>query len=533
MFFDSAMSTIGKSTQGVVESLRRQLGAGVDPAFDYEAMMKEHKARKKEKDGKSIHEDPGNPAGTAGSGMDQLRRVLKDVVGTNVAEQIPVDDEEMVDAAAVGQPVNGDHKVQLKLLHPSWVFKAVSRNEIAALDISNRWRAPPPGSYRPKEELCQPRVKGVVPIGTCEKTRSLKEVQLQEQLERLQKEGQPYEHLIKPCVSVELLDNVVEKAKPKMRVVDISKLTDRPDLIKAAGLHFNVNTFTDHVLDGDLFCSHSTRRPEWDFAKLSVAQAKTPETYFQPGQYNVNIEVQSQRQRIGKKNIPFEKRPSRKPLRETIGRVEIESRIGDHLPDRSMSRSCPCLSKFTHTASPDFKKYSLRPPVAKPVEYYRKDVESSVMKHSLAFNAMEAEKVLWRKTGGYVERFSQSLTREQQLRKTRAYGSDACLTMARENLNHGPVSVEWRSKELDDSPTLRRKVSVWDFGQMAGREIAKKSIEPPSRRKDMGNAGRFEREIRPGEQLTEPGQMSPLASAMANFRTTRTFEGNRPSCETA
>ena len=38
--------------------------------------------------------------------------------------------------------------------------------------------------------------------------------------------------------------------------------------------------------------SPARRYPEWDFAKLSVAHAKPNETYFQPGQYNVNIEAQ-------------------------------------------------------------------------------------------------------------------------------------------------------------------------------------------------------------------------------------------------
>lgn len=66
--------------------------------------------------------------------------------------------------------------------------------------------------------------------------------------------------------------------------------------------------------------------------------------YFPSGQYKVDLNVT--RDKGDKKNIAFEKRPDRKPLRESVGRVEIISRMGDHLPDRSLARSCNPKTKL-------------------------------------------------------------------------------------------------------------------------------------------------------------------------------------------
>ena len=41
-------------------------------------------------------------------------------------------------------------------------------------------------------------------------------------------------------------------------------------------------TAQDGVLEGDINTSMSVRNPQWDFAKLSGAERRGSETYFQP-----------------------------------------------------------------------------------------------------------------------------------------------------------------------------------------------------------------------------------------------------------
>lgn len=473
-------------------------------------------------------EDPAGQGGAAAGGassLDQLRRALREVVGSGAAEQ-PEPPEAEAEAARAGTSTHShrDLRAQRERPRPSASFLTTSRADVAKLDIGNRFRAPPPGTYQPKSDLSEPRVLGQVDFGAKEETVSRRTLAIQREVQRLKEEGLPYDHLIKDGVSVELLDYVPEKVKPRLRVVDLTKNTGRPDLIKAAGIHYHVNTFTDGVLDGDLHCSQSQRKPAWDFAKLSVAQPKLPETYFQPGQYNVNLEAV--RPRLETKNIPFEKRPARQPLREVVGRVEIKSRAGDHLPDRSLARSCPNLSSRTRVIVPDISKYTKRPPFWKNAPVYHREedpeIDQAVQHHSLTVNVVEADKVLRRRARS-VEGFSQSLKREQQLKVQRRYGEDVCLQLAKENLSRGPVSVELLP-EVGNSPSLRRRVTAPDFGQMPGRETDMKHVVSPSRRRDPGGAAKFERNLRPGDLRVEVQQLSQMASGISELRATRSYQ---------
>jgi len=513
MFLDiPCMSEIGRATSGHLDSLRKQLGRGVDPAFDYAQLDASAKTMHGPKDQKDA--DKGGQSGS--TGLDQLRRALRDVVGSSTAQEEK--EEEAHKAAHATGEHSHHHHGRKHDERPSWAFKAVTRDHANKLLGENVIRAPPVGTYRPKMDLIDPRVQGL-DMTLRDPLRNRRTLKLEEEIHKLQAEGKPYDHLLKDITSIDLLEHVPERQWPKVNCgPELAKGTARPDMIKLANIQFNDNTFTDHVLDGDYATSALRRTPSWEFSK-SVAEAKSRETYFQPGQYKPNLDAT--RARMETKNIPWGRQVARKSL--TLG----NERAGDHLPDRSLARSCPALSTYKHEMSPQLANYLPRPPMVSKKPYHNfkdSEVDATVMKYAMTFSIMDKEKSLWKVKP--VVPFNKDLSREQQLKTMRCYGSDVNMSRAKESLLRGPSSVELLTDpdSMDSSPQLRRRVAARDFFSMAGRERESNYCESPSRKKDPGNRAKFEREHRNGESRIEPQVFSPLAGAISELRLTRTYD---------
>jgi len=537
MFLDQRLSNVGRSTEMHLDGLRRQLGVGIDPAFDYEQMEETRRKMNQRKDKKppKASEDKDG----AVSGLDQLRRALREMVGGGGVleeEQHEADGDPASGSGAAASPAIT--RAEREQSRPSRAFLTTSRADMRKLDIDapGKFRAPPVGAYRPKDDLCQPRVKGAGPggdFGLREPTRSRKVIAVEKEISRLVEDKQPYDHLVKQAVSVELLDQAPEKLRPRVPTWDMAKFTQRPDIVKSSRISFNDNTFTEGLLEGDLHSSQVLRNPSWDFAKISVAEPKLQETYFQPGQYSVK--VSATRERTNKKNIGFDKQVARKPLKESVGHIEINSRLGDNLPDRSLQRSCgmtmsrsaPLLSKEPRILGMAFDKYSARPPLSSPApEYHRKDdpeVDRTVLAHSMTFDVMEADKVIRSKLRT-AERFDKSLQREQQFKIQRSYGEDVCLQRVKDNLTRGPVSVELLSDVGCGAQLERRVTHVQDFCRMDGREPERRYTQTPPRNRDQGSAMKFERPVREGASRCDVSVLSPVAGGISELRATRTFD---------
>ncbi|CAJ1342641.1 unnamed protein product [Effrenium voratum] len=266
MFLDGMMSQIGISTQGSLDALRRQLGPGVDPLYDYDKRDSRPRLPKAEE----AKEGTGS--------IDQLRRTLREVVGVatdeteQAEEQVP--EEWKLSPAQI--------RAMRESKRPMSSFVSTTRDHVNSLAIENRFRAPPPGSYRPTAHLCEPRVKTPV-FRPRDATHSRKLKMLDREVTKLKESGRPYEHLLLGCSSVELLDAAPERMRRCVTSPSLDRYTARPDMVKLANIHFHDSQFTDHVLDGDISTSMILRNPSWDFAKLSAAQRKDRETYFQPG----------------------------------------------------------------------------------------------------------------------------------------------------------------------------------------------------------------------------------------------------------
>lgn len=486
MILDAHFSEIGRSTGQELDALRRQLGVGIDPAFDYSQMTQLQKklAQKKDKKkgGEDAHEDPG---GTIG-GLDQLRRALREVVGSGngAADEQANEENEGGERGGHGMPLS---PAEIRKLRDSKrqtsAFKNRSREDLKKLqDGFVSGRAPPMGTYAPKEFVSRPRLV-CHDWGLRDPVQSRTTVQLEQEIARLQAEKQPWEHLVKPVTSTELLEEIPERVKPRLGDQDISKGVDRPDPVKSGGIVFNTNSFTTGVLEGDLQTSAIPRKPQWDFGKSqATGGSKTLTNYFQPGQYKIEPAIKATRARDNTKNMPFEKQQKRKQLKEVVGRVELNGRAGDHLPDRSLSRSAPCLSSQHRLHLPTFEHYSNRKGISNDVpEYHRRDsaeADASVMSFMSTFDLMETSKVLSprAKTGLHFDR---NITRQVHMKGSRSYGTDVCLARVKDNVSRlSPPSVELLS-EIDKSPSLMKRIkSNMDFQHMYCREKASLGSTP-------------------------------------------------------
>jgi len=545
MFMDNCFSSIGRTTHQHLNNLRRQLGTGVDPAFDYSAMLQHQKelasaGKKGIKERAAAHADGGS---APTSGLDLLKRTLKEVVGVGAGLEDADSDRGNQDAGhrrARSSPA--DVREQREANRNTSAFMASTRESLKKLDIENRFRAPPMGTYRPKDDMMRPRMKGDVTIQKLERTKSLKTIAIENEIERLQEEGEPVEHLTKPAVSIELKEGIPDHPPQKQRMfTDMSKQIPRPDMTKVAKIKYHDNSFTAGVLDAHNGLSHFERQDigTMDFAKTSTAPDKPREYYFQPGQYAVKWDVAKPKLEL--KNVPFHK--------QTV-RPQLMSSKSDtiHLPDRSNAR--PTWLGQAHPNQSERKiphiqigKCTDRKPIYDyvPPMYDASDpkVQEAVLHNYNSYDAFDAIKSTQPRMRSAME-FKKDLTRHQHQKCSRSYGNDINLTLARTNLTQGPVSIELLPRDaMYEKPSLQPKIVTTDLKTMAGREQSRLCIELPPRGKvdDLSKVMSFERGTRPGDSRADAQNLSRLAGAITELRGSRSYdalpkeEHPRPSVE--
>lgn len=494
MILGGTYSEVGRATEHHVENLRRQVGVGVEDSPGDGQKTGKRPTAKKEKKTKETGVCGNTP-------FDNLRKALHD--STNPAP-IAGDEQDATGEDQAGSPgllPGGQLKSHpTREDRPSWMFKARSRHDLDKLDVTNIFRAPPVGSYKPQAEVTERRLVDV-DFGTKSRIRSRLAIKLDEEVERLKAAKKPYEHLLEPCISVEMLDEKPERIKPKKWTWDFAKDLERPDMVKMVGICFNENSFTEGVLDGDRKTGHRERQPVYDFAKTSTSISKPTETFFQPGRYKVKFE--SVQASSDTKNIPFPKQTSRRSLGEVVRGVEIKRRLGDHLPDRSLSRSCPSLSSRPRLLIPNIDKYSDRRDILdhkKPWHDYQDvDIDHKVFHHAMTHDEMETIKATWPQ--GQICSFDEYLTRFNHLKIQRSYGNDVAVQRSRDNLLRGPVSVELLP-EIGESPILKPRVLQCNFDHLCkwtARGMKGRYAEPAARNRDQENAKRFSRPTRVGD----------------------------------
>merc|ERR1719148_34881 len=96
MIMESCYSEIGRTTEQHLNNLRRQLGTGVDPAFNYSNMLEtQRKLAQAGKEGSKKRNDRLHGEGGAAptSGLDLLKRTLREVVGVGAGLEDPEAEE--------------------------------------------------------------------------------------------------------------------------------------------------------------------------------------------------------------------------------------------------------------------------------------------------------------------------------------------------------------------------------------------------------------------------------------------------------
>lgn len=532
MFFDANFSQFGRTSGQQLNGLRRQLGVGVDPVFDYSQMSELAKdlTKKEEKtrQAPASQEPSGGPPLTS---LEQLRRALHDVSGP-IGGDAAGGGGGGGDAGAGGDEVGGigagenaafeaqspgQARARREQLRPSASFKACSRDKRQQKDAIKDC-APPIGNYRPKDTLCRPRQKDA-DFGLKSPTKSKHTLQLEKQIADLKAENKPFEHLVRHAVSIEEGDTP-ERLKLTIVVPDLARSVPHADpcqnAVPRGKLEYNVNSFTAGVLDGDIYTSSMKRNPVWDFAKLRKEDPLTRDSYFVPGQYTCNMDAV--RPRILTTTVAFDRqRPRPKP--------EGKKPTGHHLPDRSLSRSCPALTNSISTKVPDFSKYTVRPKFFRPAEgYHDLDdplIDQQVMHHNLTFDVVEADRVLHRRPAP-AECWDTGLTREECFKTCRAYHESIPLQRAKDNLAQGLRSLDLLPTV--ESSKLQRRVRDLNFTEILGRDTEKKHTASPSRMRNQGNSVKFEREVRYGDSRVDTQKLSSLSSSIQSMRAGRTWE---------
>lgn len=530
-------SGIGRKTNQDLDNLRRQLGPGCDPAHDYTAMLELQKKltsgakqSTKQRSDRLTGQDGSAPT----SGLDLLKKTLKEVVG--VGAGIDDADSEHAEGVASNRRARSspaEDKKQREAHRNTSSFQACTRESLKKMDIENRFRAPPIGSYRPKDEVMRPK-QACHEFGLKEPTISRHTVAIEKEIERLQDAGEPTLHLTHPSVSIELKEGIVARAKSPMANYQMKNDLDRPDLLKLMNLSFQDNSFTAGILQGHN--DQYPRLPAWDFAKTSTAEDKPRTYYFQPGQYEVHVagKWDVAKSKTDLKNINFTKQAGHKVLKEVLGGVEIKKRITGHLPDRSLSRpscigaSCPLLERKVKDISIGNCTNRKPPYEYVPPMYDASDpkVCEAVMNNHNAFNAFEAMSCTKSRCKPASE-FKKSLTRGQAHKIMRSYATDLNIQLSNKYLTQGPVSTENLTlEEIHGHPALNRTVENVDIKLKTGRERTKVHKQLPSRGKvdDMERAMIFERGIRSGDSRAETANLSTLAGRITELRGARSYD---------
>jgi len=296
-------------------------------------------------------------------------------------------------------------------------------------------------------------------------------------------------------------------------------------MIKLAKLEFNVNSFTEGVLEGDLVTSNLPRRPIWDFGKGQGFKPPNIDSYFQPGQYKTDGVLDKVRNKSCKIGVKFEKQPHRKPLAKPI--VHGPSLI----PDRSLSRKCPITVPTIKVGMP-ITLQSDRKPIGDPVkDYHHKDDPKacqSVMRHEMEYDVCVAEKPLLRRPAA-VSNIANSLNRDQAAQGIRAYGQDPVLQRGKHmqkvlSVEKLPVDSVYRKQ----TQTGHMRILGRDFTTMRGREDENIYIESPPRKRDFSAASQFTRGIRNGESLVNASEFSPLTGSVNQLRRARSYAALQP-----
>ena len=313
---------IGRATEVQLNTLRRKLGVGCDPCFDY-SVQQLAETVPEEEEGEDLTLDVRF--------LDLLKRVN--------AESTEEPQNKIFAEDAPYIPANALRKKQDEK-RPSSAFKTLSREDVQRRDAKAS-QGPPVGSYSPKDDCLASfgKVKNPTPKVPDFRTYTPKCSQNGSQRNLLTQS-----HIEEQGSEVEATDSCSIRMRRQITFVNMAKQIPRPDLLNNLPPNDPQAIDPDGVLYGHLKCARFGRfyrQPCFEFAKQGRQEPITASgASGASGEYEVKLS-------IIKPTLTCHSF-SNMPRPDFAG----SRRITDHLPDRSLARDCRSLTRFGRLLSP-------------------------------------------------------------------------------------------------------------------------------------------------------------------------------------
>lgn len=330
MFVDASLSAIGRAIEVQLNTLRRKLGVGFDPCFDYS--VQELAETLQEEDGEDLTLDI--------KFLDLLKRVNADT-SEETQNKILAEDAPRIPGTLLRK--KQDEK------RPSSAFKTLSREDVQKRDAKAS-QGPLVGSYSPKADCLASfgKVKHPAPKVPDFGAYLPKGVE-NALLSGSRSENRSPRGMDTTCMG-----------KRQVTFVNMAKQIPRPDLLNNLPPNDPQAIDPEGVLYGHLKCARFGRfyrQPCFEFGKQQRQEAiAAAGGASNPGEYEVKLNIIKPTITCHSfSNIP---RPD----------FAGSNRITDHLPDRSLARDCRSLTRFGRLLSPPIcvPKFDAAPAPARP-----------------------------------------------------------------------------------------------------------------------------------------------------------------------
>eukprot|EP00451_Oxyrrhis_marina_P014921 CAMPEP_0204322032 /NCGR_PEP_ID=MMETSP0469-20131031/8471_1 /ASSEMBLY_ACC=CAM_ASM_000384 /TAXON_ID=2969 /ORGANISM="Oxyrrhis marina" /LENGTH=544 /DNA_ID=CAMNT_0051303355 /DNA_START=19 /DNA_END=1653 /DNA_ORIENTATION=- len=529
MFIEGTFSQIGRSTETELDGLRRQLGTGIDPAYDYSKMIV-HLAPKKVKD----HE--AEVPVTTGP-LAELEKALSEAAEMEALRDRHGDLES-------DRPETPARIRERRRVRSSPCFTSMSRNERHKCTIEKQRHAPDVGKYRPKHDLVTQRVEmwNMSPVQKVPNRIKVAE------LAQLKADGANIVEHFKSHNSLDEKDAHPKdnehvrmrsscpnfttscwskksrgKSSPRDQFLAQGIGTQRDDVSRK--IVYNESRSkgveTGEVLQQDLRCSHLPRRPHWDFSKGKPRASPSTHSFFKPGQYeNQNLDAvrDARDNRVG---VDWSVSMGRAASLSRMARQDESRWCGGFVPDRSLSRSTTKISTRRSCPTLDFseEKQQARRAIKAVVYHNAEDphVDELVHQRNMTLDLTSAVKPVKPRVVKVLD-MERGLRRETASDGLRAMGQDAAARASR--FARDIVSVETLPVEEVDSGQCRTQFGpVPQMSTMYGRGDKGVWATPSARQQEA--EATFMREHRDGDQkpcITDLSEFSADIMAMRKVR---------------
>jgi len=518
LFMEGVYSTVGRTTNMELTSLRRQLEVGTDPSFDYTARIESGKemARRQVRRESS---DKDKKKSTQGPLAD-----LENALG--------ISNDENMKRNESGSKSDNESMNKPKIKQ-TWAFMNQNWDQIKKGEKARKFHPPPFGQYRVKYTVSDPRL--LIPDMTKRKKHvGLKTSATMAEFEKLKSEGKEEQakDLFRHSVSLDHLPSP-SKINARMPIYSFDGALGHQEPSKMNMFHYHVNSFDEGVHDA-IENSYTVHKPPV-FDKYLPHSEVAQTSFFQPGRYKPDLNAV--RLRDDKQGVDWLTSTNKvgKPFKKN-GQVPAEQ------PDRSLLRMQHNESYDPRLLIPDMKRQLERDQIpsnkiqrSTSEMAFRPEHSEEVYKNLMEYDASKAE--LFTRKKILSSNFDKDIRREKAIVGTRRYATDGNIKKA---LHMQDItSTEQLPLESLDSPICRPRpdICIEHFGLRKGHDNdvgptqLKESDRPPRLQESKKLIASFGRRQKHGEAPSEVASLSPSNAYVMGQRKERLLSPVRASAE--